>query len=158
MASIEWKDAKWEGYHGSLSVPELLTVLKGHGSMEVLKFEIPDRFKGEMSLCLTDEGSKEVTLYHLEVCGERRQGMGREALRWLREIFRGSIFLEFPDSPDPETGFHPSIQFWFKMYCEGLIDGIDCETCYLEPGATKDQVEEIQNRIGYALDKRLRVL
>jgi hypothetical protein len=158
MASIEWKDAKWEAYRGSLSVPELLTVLKGHGSMEVLRFEVPGRFTGQMSLCLTDDGTKEVTLYHLEVLCESRHGMGREALGWLKGIFRGPVFLEFPDSADPEIGFHPSMPFWLKMYREGLIDAIDCETFYLEPRATSDQVEEFQSRVVSALGKGLKVL
>ncbi len=45
MASIEWKGAKWEAYYSSLSIAELLTVLKGFGQMEVLRFEVPGRFK-----------------------------------------------------------------------------------------------------------------
>lgn len=144
MASIEWKEARWEAYRGSLSVPELLTVLKGFGSMEILRFEVPGRFTGHLSLCLTDDGTKEITLFHLEVLCETRCGMGRKALGWLKTIFRGAIFLEFPDSP--EAGFHASMPFWLKMYREGLIDAIDCETFYLEPKATSDQVEEFQTR------------
>ena len=46
-----------------------------------------------MSLCLTDDGSKEITLYHLEVSGKKRAGRGREALKWLREIFKGPIYI-----------------------------------------------------------------
>jgi hypothetical protein len=140
MASIEWKNAKWEACHVSLSVPELLTVLKGYGPMEVLRFEVQDRFSGEMSLSLTDDGSKEVTLYHLEVSCEKRRGIGRRALRWLKEIFKGAIFLEFPDSHDPGIGFHPSMPFWLKMYREGLIDAMDCETFCSQPKTTGDQI------------------
>ena len=65
MASIEWKGAKWEAYHSSLSIAELLTVLKGYGPMEVLRFEVPGRFRGEMSLCLTDDGTKEISSFIL---------------------------------------------------------------------------------------------
>jgi hypothetical protein len=158
MASIEWKGAKWEAYHASLSIPELLTVLKGYGPMEVLRFEVPGRFKGEMSLCLTDDGSKEITLYHLEVLGERRHGLGREALRWLRAIFKGAIFLEFPDLPDPEIGFHPTIPFWFHMYREGLIDALDCENFYLGTQATSEQIEQVLEHIESVLGDRLEVL
>ncbi len=89
MASIKWKGANWEAYHSSLSIPELLTVLKGYGPMELLRFEVPGPFKGQLSLCLTTMAAQEITLYDLEVCGEKRHGMGREALRWLRETFRG---------------------------------------------------------------------
>jgi hypothetical protein len=158
MASIEWKEAKWEAYRGSLSVPELLTVLKGFGSMEILKFEVPGRFAGLMSLCLTDDGTKEVTLYHLEVLCEKCHGVGRKAVRWLKEIFRGPVFLEFPDSADPEIGFHPTLPFWLKMYREGLVDAIDCENFYLEPKATSDQVDEFQDRIVSALNKGPKIL
>ena len=157
MASIEWKGAKWEAYHSSLSIAELLTVLKGYGPMEVLRFEVPGRFRGEMSLCLTDDGSKEITLYHLEVCGEQRHGLGREALRWLREIFKGAIFLEFPDSPDPEIGFHPTMPFWLHMYREGLIDALDCENFYLGTQATSEQIEQVREHIESVLGKRLEV-
>jgi hypothetical protein len=158
MASIEWKGAKWEGYYSSLSIPDLLTVLKGFGQMEVLRFEVPERFKGELSLCLTDDGSKEITLYHLEVCGEKRAGVGREALRWLREIFKGTIFLEFPDSPDPVIGFHPTMPFWFHMYREGLIDALDCENFYLGVQATSDQIQQVQDHIESVLANMQEVL
>jgi hypothetical protein len=154
MASIEWKEAKWEAYRSSLSVPELLTVLKGFGSMEILRFEVPDRYTGLLSLCLTDDGTKEVTLYHLEVLGENRIGMGRQALRWLKSIFRGPVMLEFPDSP----GSYPSLPFWLKMYREGLIDAIDCENFYLESTATSDQIEEFQSRVGSLLSKEPKAL
>ena len=140
MASVEWKGANWEAYYSSLSIAELLTVLKGFGQMEVLRFEVPGRFTGELSLCLTDDASKEITLYHLEVRGKKRAGTGREALKWLRVIFKGAIYLEFPDSPDPAIGFHPTIPFWFAMYREGLIDALDCENIYLVPQATSEEV------------------
>ena len=154
MASIKWKGARWEAACNSLSIPDLLTVLKGFGSMEVLRFELPDCYKGEMSLCLTDDGIKEVTLYHLEVIGLLRQGQGRAALRWLRQIFKGTLFLEFPDLPDPEIGFHPTMKFWFKMYREGLVDALDCENFYLDAQSTSSEVEMVEQQIETALGKR----
>lgn len=153
MANIKWKGATWEAYRGNFSIPELLTVLKGYGPMEILTFEVPDRFKGQMSLYLADGGTKEITLYDLEVCCEKRHGMGREALKWLRETFRGLIFLEFPDLPDSELGFHPSMPFWFQMYREGFIDTIFCENFYLDPGATSEEVEAVHGRVVSALLK-----
>ncbi|MDR3556787.1 MAG: hypothetical protein P4L55_18700 [Syntrophobacteraceae bacterium] len=153
MAHIEWKGAIWEAYYSSLSIPELLTVLKGYGPMEVLRFEVSGRFKGQLSLCLTEDGTKEITLYHLEVCGQKRAGSGREALRWIRETFRGTIFLEFPNSPDPETGFHPTMPFWFQMYREGLVDALDCENFYLTPQATTEQINEVREHIMSVLDR-----
>jgi hypothetical protein len=158
MESVDWKGAKWTAYYTSLSIPELLTVLKGYGPMEVLRFEVPGRFRGDMGLCLIDDGSKEITLYHLEVFGERRRGMGREGLRWLREVFKGEIFLEFPDLPDPEIGFHPTMPFWFQMYREGLIDALDCDNFYLGPQATNDEIEEVQGHIESVLGITLEVL
>ncbi len=155
MASVEWKGAKWEAYYDSLSIPELLTVLKGFGQMEVLRFEVPGRFKGELSLCLTDDGTKEVTLYHLEVSGKERAGTGREALKWLREVFKGPIYTEFPDLPDPAIGFHPTIAFWFAMYREGLIDALDCENIYLAPQATSEQVGQVGEHIESVLGQQV---
>ncbi len=158
MASIDWKGAKWEAYHGSLSISELLTVLKGYGPMEILRFEVPGRFIGEMNLCLTGGGSKEITLYRLEVCGKVRHGVGREALRWLKHIFKCAIFLEFPDAPDPESGLHPTMPFWFQMYREGLIEALDCEICYLDPQTTSEQVEQAREHIESVLGIKLEVL
>lgn len=122
--------------------------------MEVLRFEFPGGFKGEMSLCLTEDGSKEITLYHLEVVGPILQGRGRAALRWLREIFKGAIYLEFPDLPDPELGFHPTMPFWFRMYREGLVDALDCENFYLTPQATPREIEEAERQILSAMGKK----
>ncbi|HYA42822.1 MAG TPA: hypothetical protein VEF34_16070 [Syntrophobacteraceae bacterium] len=154
MGSIEWKGAKWESLAGSLTIAELLTTLKGFGPMELLRFEVPGRFKGELNLWLTEDGVKEVTLYHLEVCGEKCAGMGREALRWLRQIFKGTISVEFADPPDPVTGFYPSAPFWFKMYREGLIDAVDCENYRLPPHATSEQIQQVGQLIESVLGKR----
>lgn len=153
MASIDWKGAKWEAYYSSQSIPELLTILKGYGPMEVLCFEVSGRFKGQLSLCLTEDGTKEITLYNLEVCGKKRAGSGRQALRWIRESFRGTVYLEFPESPDPEIGFHPTMPFWFQMYREGLVDALDCENFYLTPQATSEQINEVRELIESVLDR-----
>jgi len=147
MASVDWKGAKWEAYGGSLSIPELLTILKGHGPMEVLRFEIPGRFSGELSLCITEGGNREVTLYNLEVLDLRLAGDGRAALRWLRETFKGAIFLEFPDPPDPLIGFHPTMPFWLEMYKEGLIDSLDCEYFFLDSQATREQIDKVEKQV-----------
>lgn len=147
VAVIDWKGAKWEAAHSSLSIPELLTVLKGYGPMEVLRFVLPGCSNGELSLCLTDEGTKEITLYHLEVEGPRLQGRGRTTLKWLRKIFKGAIFLEFPDQLAEGASCHPSLPFWLSMYREGLIDALDCENFYLDPGATDEEVDTIEQKI-----------
>ncbi len=151
MAVVDWKGARWEAAHSSLSIPEVLTVLKGFGPMEVLRFEKPGCFGGEMSLCLTDDGSKEITLYHLEITGPKNQGGGRAALKWLREVFKGAIFLEFPDVVHSRP-YHPSLPFWLKMYREGLVDGLDCENFYLSPGATASELEMVEGEVLSALE------
>ncbi len=158
MADLKWKDAKWEAAYGSLSIPELLTILKGFGPMELLRFELPGLCGGELSLCLTDDGTKEVTLYNLQVIGEKRQGKGRAALRWLRGVFKGAIFLEFPDSPDPELGFHPTMPFWFQMYREGLIDALDCENFYLDPQASRVQIDEAEQEMISIMQRKQKAL
>jgi hypothetical protein len=155
VADIEWKGARWESARTSLTIPDLLTILKGYGPMEVLRFRMPGRFRGEMSLCLTEDGSKEVTLYHLEVIGLLRQGQGRAALQWLKKIFRGAIYLEFPDLPDPALGFHPTMPFWFQMYREGFVDALDCENFYLSPQASAAEVEMVREGIMSAMERAL---
>ncbi|MFZ2446839.1 MAG: hypothetical protein WAW37_10810 [Syntrophobacteraceae bacterium] len=154
MAVIDWKGAKWEAAHNSLSIPDLLTILKGFGSMELLRFHKPGCSKGEVSLCLTDDGSKEITLYHLEVYGPKRQGRGRETLRWLKQIFKGAIFLEFPDQPSEGCAFDPSMPFWLRMYREGLIDALDCETFYLSPLSSEAEVQSIEQEVRSAMDSK----
>ena len=96
MAEIEWKGAVWRAAFGSLSVKELLTILKGFGPMEILSFEKPGCCRGEISVSLTGEGRKQITLYHLEVLGQKRAGTGRAALHWLRGVFKGDLFVEDP--------------------------------------------------------------
>lgn len=141
MAGIKWKDARWEGALDSRSIPELLTILKGYGQTEIVRFEKSGCSRGELSLCLTESGAKEVTLYCLEVAGKKRQGKGRATLKWLRSIFKGPIYLEFPDLPAPEPACRPSLPFWLQMYREGLIDVLDCEIFYLGSDATQDEIQ-----------------
>ena len=141
MAEIEWKGIIWKAAYGSLSVKELLTILKGFGPMETLKFESVGRFHGELSLALDEEGGKEITIYHLEVL-ERRKGMGRAALQRLKEIFRGDVYVEDPGRIKVRNANDESLPFWVKMYQEGLIDSLDSEGCHLTPdmrtGGAKD--------------------
>ena len=81
-----------------------------------------------------------------------------EKLWWLREVFKGGIYLEFPDLPDPEFGFHPTMPFWFQMYREALIDALDCENFYLSPRATGELIDQVQEHIESVLGIRLEVL
>jgi len=126
VAEIVWKGIVWKAAYGQMSVKELLTILKGFGPMETVRFEKPGSFRGELSLSLSPEGTKEVTLYSLEVIGSRRQGHGRDALAFLRSIFRGVIHVEDAEYGDSrEVG--KSRFFWIKMLNEGLIDSLNAD-------------------------------
>ena len=47
MSEVCWKDIIWTGANKELGIKELLTILKGYGSLEVLHFEKPTKYKGE---------------------------------------------------------------------------------------------------------------
>jgi hypothetical protein len=83
MAQVIWKDIVWTAEDRELSIKELLTILKGYGPMEVLQFERVNRYRGKISVWLDEKGVKHITLYHLEVIGEKRKGTGRQALQHL---------------------------------------------------------------------------
>jgi hypothetical protein len=147
VAEIEWKGVLWKAAYGELSVKDLLTVLKGYGPMEILDFEKPSNFRGRISLCLSEDGMRETTIHDLEVWGEQRKGQGRETLRWLRSVFKGGIYVEYPDlSPEQESS-EGSLPFWVKMYREGLIDGLECGMFCLYPEMGEVELDEIEGRI-----------
>ncbi len=153
MAVIEWKGISWKAAHGDLSVPELLTTLKGFGPMEVLEFEKPGCFRGQMSLCLTEEGRKEISLYSLEVLGKLRTGIGRAALQQMRRIFKGDIYVEDPDIAHVVSAPEPSLFFWVRMFREGLVDAVDWEEVSLEPGMSESEVAEIEEELKSSMVK-----
>ncbi len=152
MAEIEWKAIKWKAAYGDHSIRDLLTILKGFGPMEVLEFEKPDCFRGQLSVSATEGGGKGITIYYLETMGSRRTGAGRAALKYLRDIFKGEVYVEDPggdvikvSNPDGK-----SLLFWIGMFREGLIDALESETCLLEKGmcaADRDRIErEVRSR------------
>ena len=96
MAEVCWKDIIWTGADKELGIKELLTVLKGYGSLEVLHFENPSKYKGELSVWLDEQGLKHISLFHLEVLGEKRKGLGREMIQCLRKIFGGDVYVQDP--------------------------------------------------------------
>jgi hypothetical protein len=142
VAEIEWKGVIWRAAYGSLSVKELLTILKGFGPMETLEFEKPGCFRGHISLSLSGEGVKEITLYHLEVLGNKREGQGRAALQWLKKTFKGQLFLEDPGVIRVKNMNIESRPFWVKMRQEGLVDVMEDESSFLEP-----QGDEASSRV-----------
>uniref|UniRef100_A0A832EA10 Uncharacterized protein n=1 Tax=Desulfacinum infernum TaxID=35837 RepID=A0A832EA10_9BACT len=144
MAEIEWKGIIWKAAYGDLSIKDLLTILKGHGPMEVLRFRKPGAFWGELSVSLSPRGTKEITIYHLEVEGPRRRGMGRQALLCLKTIFRGEVFVEDPGRVIRVTNAdQASLPFWIKMHLEGIIDALESENVSLTPETPREEAERL---------------
>jgi hypothetical protein len=144
VAEIEWKGIIWKAAYGDLPIKDLLTILKGHGPMEVLRFRKPGAFWGELSVSLTPRGTKEITIYHLEVEGPRRRGMGRQALLCLKTIFRGEVFVEDPGRVIRVTNANQaSLPFWIKMHLEGIIDALESESVSLSPETPREEAERL---------------
>ena len=154
VAEIEWKGAVWRAAYGDLSIKELLTILKGFGPMEILEFEKPGCCKGQISLSSSTDGKKEITLYHLEVSGDKRQGLGREALQWLRKIFKGELYVEDPGIIRVRNANAESLRFWVRMFREGIIDALDSEMCQLYPEMTETEIQAAEERINSSLESR----
>ena len=153
MAEVEWKGAVWKAAYGNLSVKEILTILKGFGPMETLEFEKPGLFRGQLSLSLSEEKAKVITLYNLDVAGEHRRGLGRQALQWLKKIFKGELYVEDPGVIRVKNASQDSGLFWVQMFREGLIDAIDGGLCVLDAGMTEAEVEAVEHRIRESLDE-----
>lgn len=148
MAETEWKGAVWKSAFGNFSVKEILTILKGFGPMEVLEFDKPESFRGKISISLDSNGNKQITIYHLEVSGGRRCGHGREALQWLKKIFKGELFVEDPGIILVRNANEASLLFWIKMYREGLIGALESELCTLSPGMSQEELQKVEKLLG----------
>jgi hypothetical protein len=149
VAQIEWKGITWRAAYGDFSVRELLTILKGFGPMEVVEFEKPDCFRGRLSLSLTPEGVKEITVYHLEALGPKRMGRGREALNFLRNIFKGEVYVQDPGEEviRVRDANRESILFWIKMFREGVIDALESSLCCLHRQLSVADVDRIAREV-----------
>jgi hypothetical protein len=152
VAEIEWKGAIWRAAYGDLSLKELLTILKGFGPMEILEFEKPGLFKGQISLSLTEGGAKEITLYHLEVEGRKRGGQGRAALQWLKKTFKGELYVEDPGVIRVKNANRESLLFWVQMFREGLIDALESELCSLSCQMGEFEIRRIEEETRKALE------
>ena len=152
MAEIEWKGVFWKAAYGDHSIKDLLTILKGFGPMEVLEFEKPGCFKGQISLALSPEGKKEITLYHLEVLGPKREGQGRAALEWLKKTFKGDLYVEDPGKIiRVRNADETSLLFWIRMFREGFIDALDNELCCLHTQMSPAEIDEVERNVRLAL-------
>jgi hypothetical protein len=156
MAQVIWKDIVWTAEGKELSIKELLTILKGYGPMEVLQFERPHYYKGKISVWLDEKGVKHITLYHLEVIGEKRKGMGRQALHHLHNIFGGDVHAQDPGDPtlaDELTGgIHvrqpnkESAPFWIKMFAENLVQSVEGDLMNLDEKSSPEQIDALRRK------------
>jgi len=156
MAQVIWKDIVWTAEDRELSIKELLTILKGYGPMDVLQFERPNYYKGKISVWLDEKGVKHITLYHLEVIGEKRKGMGRRALQHLNSIFGGDVHVQDPGdttSTDALTGgIHvrqpnqESALFWIKMFAENLVQSVEGDLMCLDEHSSAEQINVLKRK------------
>jgi hypothetical protein len=147
LAEIEWKGAIWKAAYGELSVKELLTVLKGYGPMEILEFEKAGAGRGLISLCLSKDGTREVTIHNLEIQGQKRNGLGRATVRWLRAVFNGDVYVDYPEFSSKDEALAASLPFWVKMYRERRIDGLEGGMFCLYPEMDEAQISRIEKDI-----------
>ncbi len=155
MAHVIWKDVIWSGADRDRSIKDLLTILKGYGPMEILYFEKHGHYRGELSLWLDEQGVKHITLFHLEVLGEKRSGIGRGALKHLRKIFGGAVYVQDPGaslrSREIQGEIHvrqpnwESALFWIRMFEEGLIQSVEGDLMKLDEGAPFEKLETLRN-------------
>lgn len=154
MAQVVWKDIVWTGEDRDLGIKELLTILKGYGPMEVLHFDKSGQYRGKISLWLDEKGIKHITLYHLEVSGEKRKGVGRQALQHLQKIFGGDVHVEDPGEPTPPEelagGIHvrqpnpESAMFWIKMFEENLVQSVEGDLMNLDDNTSPEELEALE--------------
>jgi hypothetical protein len=162
MAQVIWKDIVWTGEDRELGIKELLTILKGYGPMEVLRFEKPNHYQGKISLWLDEKGVKHITLYHLEIIGEKRKGAGRQALKHLHNIFGGDVHVEDPGEPAPHEaktgGIHvrqpnqESAMFWIKMFAENLVQSVEGDLMNLDENISPEKLETLKRKFSAELE------
>jgi hypothetical protein len=163
MTEVCWKDIIWTGADKELGIKEVLTVLKGYGPLEVLHFENPSKYKGKLSVWLDEQGLKHVSLFHLEVLGEKRRGLGREMIECLRKIFGGDVYVqdpgEIPTAKEMAGGIHvqepnpESALFWIKMFEEKLIQSVEGDLMDLDESTTSEELENVKRKFLNGSDK-----
>lgn len=156
MAQVVWKDIVWTGDDRERGIKELLTILKGYGPMEVLRFEKPGQYMGKLSLWLDEKGVKHITLFHLEVIGAKRRGVGRQALKHLQRIFGGDVYVQDPGEAtsleEMAGGIHvrqpnqESAMFWIKMFTENLIQSVEGDLMNLDENSSPQEIVTLQRR------------
>jgi hypothetical protein len=157
MPNVVWKDLIWSGLDRDMGIKELLTILKGYGPMELLSFEKPGACRGELNVWIDENEVRNLTLFHLEVYGAKRRGIGRDALRHLREIFGGDIYVQHPGymtslkqmdrislAAQPNRD---SAMFWIKMFEEGLIQAIEDDFICLHQNTSAAKLETLKKEV-----------
>jgi hypothetical protein len=160
MAQVIWKDIIWSGADRERSIKDLLTILKGYGSMEILYFEKPGCYRGELSLWLDEQGVKHLTLFHLEVLGKKHRGVGRGALQHLRKIFGGDVYVQDPGETrsgrEIGGGIHvrqpnrESALFWIQMFEERLIQSVEGDLMNLDEATATGTLETMRREFARA--------
>lgn len=156
MAQVIWKDIIWSGADRDRSIKDLLTILKGYGATEILHFEKRGHYHGQLSLWLDEQGVKHITLFHLEVLGQKRGGVGRGALKHLRKIFGGDVYVQDPGGASLSTreirgGIHvrqpnrESALFWIRMFEEGLIQSVEGDLMDLDERTPPSKLDTLRN-------------
>ena len=146
---VVWKDMTWTAAGPKdLDTSTILTVLKGFGSMEILRFEKPEEFWGELSVYLDDQEGKCIVVYHLEVMGEKRRGVGRKALEYLQEIFcAGQVHVEDPGGSILVKGAtQESAAFWIAMFEAGMIKSLESDILKLNEETTEKDLKKFRSR------------
>jgi hypothetical protein len=154
MAQVIWKDIIWSGADRERSIKDLLTILKGYGPMEILRFEKLGCYRGELSLWLDEQGVKQITLFHVEVLGEKHRGVGRGAVQHLRKIFGGDVYVQDPGETRSDReiagGIHvrqpnrESALFWIQMFEERLIQSVEGDLMNLDEATTPGGLETMR--------------
>jgi hypothetical protein len=154
MAQVMWKDIFWTGADRELSIKQLLTILKGNGPMELVAFEKTAAYKGELNVWLDENGARNITIYHLEVFGKKRSGKGRQALKDLRGLFGGEVYIEHPGGPtltrdnqDTTCASHTERTlpaFWIKMFEENLVQSVEDHDICLCQNTPHEQLEALK--------------
>jgi hypothetical protein len=163
MAEVCWKDIIWTGANKELGIKEVLTVLKGYGPMEVLHFENSSKYRGELSVWLDEEGLKHVSLFHLEVLGKKRSGLGREFLQCLRKIFGGDVYVQDPGQvivpKEMAGGIHvqganrESAMFWIRMFEEEIVQSVEGDILDLDENTTPEELGILKQKIAHMVSK-----
>lgn len=147
MAEVIWKELVWTGSTRDTNIKELLTILKGYGPMEVLYFERPGAYSGALSIWLDESGVKQVTIFHLEVTGEKCRSTGRNALEHLRRIFAGEVYAENPGSCGGIQVEQPNLEsalFWIKMFEEKLVQSVEGDLMYIDEETSPEDLESLK--------------